>query len=227
MEDKTAHIISNARIFGSLNSEDIKALAKMGEKRQWRKGSQIISEGDEGDAIYLVLSGKVKVVLYGEEGREIVLSIMKKGDIFGEMALFDGEPRSANVEAIEDAECFVIRGDNLLKYIKNHPAVALNFLSHLSRRLREADRKIGGLALLDVCGRIAHTLLGIANTGNGMQGKGPPISKAEGVVTIERLTHEEKAAMIGSSREVVSRALKKMVQEGDGKIEKERFTLYI
>jgi len=219
MEDKTAHIISNARIFGSLNSEDIKALAKMGEKRQWRKGSQIISEGDEGDAIYLVLSGKVKVVLYGEEGREIVLSIMKKGDIFGEMALFDGEPRSANVEAIEDAECFVIRGDNLLKYIKNHPAVALNFLSHLSRRLREADRKIGGLALLDVCGRIAHTLLGIANAGNGIQGKG--------VVTIERLTHEEIAAMIGSSREVVSRALKKMAQEGYVKIEKERFTLYI
>ena len=219
MEDKIAHIISNARIFGSLNSEDIKALAKMGEKRQWRKGSQIISEGDEGDAIYLVLSGKVKVVLYGEEGREIVLSTMKEGDIFGEMALFDGEPRSANVEAIEDAECFVIRGDNLLKYIKNHPAVALNFLSHLSRRLREADRKIGGLALLDVCGRIAHTLLGIANAGNGIQGKG--------VVTIERLTHEEIAAMIGSSREVVSRALKKMVQEGYVKIEKERFTLYI
>ena len=219
MEDKIAHIISNARIFGSLNSEDIKALAKMGEKRQWRKGSQIISEGDEGDAIYLVLSGKVKVVLYGEEGREIVLSTMKEGDIFGEMALFDGEPRSANVEAIEDAECFVIRGDNLLKYIKNHPAVALNFLSHLSRRLREADRKIGGLALLDVCGRIAHTLLGIANAGNGIQGKG--------VVTIERLTHEEIAAMIGSSREVVSRALKKMAQEGYVKIEKERFTLYI
>ena len=219
MEDKIAHIISNARIFGSLNSEDVKTLAKMGEKRQWRKGSQIISEGDEGDAIYLVLSGKVKVVLYGEEGREIVLSIMKEGDIFGEMALFDGEPRSANVEAIEDAECFVIRGDNLLKYIKNHPAVALNFLSHLSRRLREADRKIGGLALLDVCGRIAHTLLGIANAENGMQDKG--------VVTIERLTHEEIAAMIGSSREVVSRALKKMAQEGYVKIEKERFTLYI
>src|SRR3990167_7168350 len=219
MEDKIAHIISNARIFGSLNSEDIKALAKMGEKRQWRKGSQIISEGDEGDAIYLVLSGKVKVVLYGEEGREIVLSTMKEGDIFGEMALFDGEPRSANVEAIEDAECFVIRGDNLLKYIKNHPAVALNFLSHLSRRLREADRKIGGLALLDVCGRIAHTLLGIANAGNGIQGKG--------VVTIERLTHEEIAAMIGSSREVVSRALKKMSQEGYVEIEKEKFILHI
>ena len=219
MEDKIAHIISNARIFGSLNSEDVKTLAKMGEKRPGWKGSQFTSQGDEGEAIYLVLSGKVKVVLYGEEGKEIVLSIMKEGDIFGEMALFDGEPRSANVEAIEDAECFVIRGDNLLKYIKNHPAVALNFLSHLSRRLREADRKIGGLALLDVCGRIAHTLLGIANAGNGIQGKG--------VVTIERLTHEEIAAMIGSSREVVSRALKKMVQEGYVKIEKERFTLYI
>src|SRR3990167_9613144 len=201
-EDRIENIIANARIFGSLSSKDIKALAGMGEKRRWHKGQHIISDGDEGDALYLMLSGKIKVVLYGEEGREIVLSIMKEGDIFGEMALFDGEPRSANVEAVEDTECFIIQGSTLLEYIKVHPAVALNFLSHLSRRLREADRKIGGLALLDVCGRIAHTLLGIANAGNGIQGKG--------VVTIERLTHEEIAAMIGSSREVVSRALKKM-----------------
>ncbi|MBI3754086.1 MAG: Crp/Fnr family transcriptional regulator [Deltaproteobacteria bacterium] len=219
MQEKIESIISHARIFGSLSSNDIKALAGMGERRQWQKGSQIISEGDEGDALYLILSGKVKVALYGEEGREIVLSIMKEGDVFGEMAIFDGEPRSANVEAIENVECFIIHGNNLLEYIKNHPVIALNFLAHLSRRLREADRKIGGLALLDVCGRIAHTLLGIANAGNGGQGKG--------VVDIERLTHEEIAAMIGSSREVVSRALKKMAREGYIKIEKKRFILHL
>ncbi|MBI5047464.1 MAG: Crp/Fnr family transcriptional regulator [Deltaproteobacteria bacterium] len=219
MDDKIENIIANAKIFSSLNESDIKALSKMGDRRHWQKGSQIISEGDEGNAIYLILSGKVKVVLYGEEGKEIVLSVMNKGDVFGEMALFDREPRSANVEAIEDAECFIIHGNNLLKYIENHPAVALNFLSHLSRRLREADRKIGGLALLDVCGRIAHTLLGIANASDDIQEKGD--------VTIERLTHEEIAAMIGSSREVVSRALKKMVEEGYVKVEKKRFILHI
>src|SRR3989344_3888863 len=219
MEDNIAKTISSARIFGSLSSEDVNALIKLGEKRHWPKGGQIIREGDIGDALYIILSGRLKVVLYGEEGKEIVLSIMKEGDIFGEMALFDGGPRSANVEVMEDAECFVMHGNALMEYIKTHPAVAISFLSHLSRRLREADRKIGGLALLDVCGRIAHTLLGIANAGNGIQGKG--------VVTIERLTHEEIAAMIGSSREVVSRALKKMAQEGYVKIEKERFTLYI
>ncbi len=219
MDDKIESIISNARIFGSLAGKDIKTLAKMGEKRQWLKGSQIISEGEEGDALYLILSGKVKVVLYGEEGKEIILSIMKEGDVFGEMALFDGEPRSANVEVVEDAECFIIHGDALLNYIKTHPAVALNFLAHLSRRLREADRKIGGLALLDVCGRIAHTLLSIANAESNMQ--------ETGVVSIERLTHENIAAMIGSSREVVSRALKKMNQEGYIKIEKKRFVLHV
>ncbi|MBI5875889.1 MAG: Crp/Fnr family transcriptional regulator [Deltaproteobacteria bacterium] len=219
MDDKIESIISNARIFGSLAGKDIKTLAKMGERRQWLKGSQIISEGEEGDALYLILSGKVKVVLYGEEGKEIVLSIMKEGDVFGEMALFDGEPRSANVEVIEDAECFIIHGDDLLNYIKIHPAVALNFLAHLSKRLREADKKIGGLALLDVCGRIAHTLLSIANAGSNMQGTG--------VISIERLTHEDIAAMIGSSREVVSRALKKMANEGYIKIEKKRFVLHI
>lgn len=219
MEDKLERIISNARIFGALTGKDIMTLAKMGERRQWRKGSQIISQGDEGNALYLIISGKVNVVLYGEDGKEVVLSIMKEGDVFGEMALFDGEPRSASVEAIEDAECFIIHGDDLLKYIKGHPSIALNFLAHLSKRLREADKKIGGLALLDVCGRIAHTLLGIANTDSNMQERG--------VVTIERLTHEDIAAMIGSSREVVSRALKKMSGEGYIKIEKKRFVLHI
>lgn len=220
MEDRIESIIANARIFSSLNSNDIKALAMLGKKRQWVKGGQIISEGDKGDTLYLILSGSVKVVLYGKDGKDIILSIMKEGDIFGEMSLFDAEPRSANVEAIEDVECFMIRGDDLLKYIKSHPAVALGFLAHLSRRLREADRKIGGLALLDVCGRIAHTLLNIANAGNS-------IKVGEGPVAIERLIHEDIAAMIGSSREVVSRALKKMVQEGYIKIEKKRFILHI
>lgn len=92
-------------------------------------------------------------------------------------------------------------------------------MAHLSRRLREADKKIGGLALLDVCGRIAHTLLSIANVGSNMQGKR--------IVDIERLTHEDIAAMIGSSREVVSRALKKMAKEGYIKIEKKRLVLHI
>lgn len=218
MEDNIAKTISNARIFGSLSSEDVNALIKLGEKRHWPKGGQIIREGDIGDALYIILSGRLKVVLYGEEGKEIVLSIMKEGDIFGEMALFDGEPRSANVEVMEDAECLVIHGNALMEYIKTHPAVAINFLSHLSRRLREADRQIGGLALLDVCGRIAHTFLGIANPGGKTE---------KGVVAIERLTHEEIAAMIGSSREVVSRALKKMAQEGYVEIEKEKFILHI
>lgn len=219
MEEKIEQIIANTRIFGSLNSKDIKALTEMGEKRHWNRGQQIISEGDKGDFLYLMLSGKAKVVLYGEEGKEIVLSVMKSGDVFGEMSLFDGEPRSANVETIEDTECFIIRGSALVDYMKNHPSMAFSFLSHLSRRLREADRKIGGLALLDVCGRIAHTFLEIANTGGNIQ--------KNGIVAIERLTHEDLAAMIGSSREVVSRALKKMTQEGYVETEKDKFILHI
>jgi CRP/FNR family cyclic AMP-dependent transcriptional regulator len=219
MEENIENIISKAQIFASLSSKDIEALAKRGEKRCWKKGQQIISEGDVGNTLYLMLSGKVKAVLYGEDGREIVLSVMKKGEIFGEMALFDGEPRSANIEVVDDAECFIMHGADFLEYMKAHPTVAINFLSHLSRRLREADKKIGGLALLDVCGRIAHTLLNIANAGGSV--------KKDGIVAIERLTHEEIASMIGSSREVVSRALKKMTSEGYVEIEKDRFILHI
>jgi CRP/FNR family cyclic AMP-dependent transcriptional regulator len=104
-----------------------------------------------------------------------------------------------------------------LDYMSRHHKVYMRFFAYLTGRLREATRKIGGLALLDVCGRIAHTLLGMARAAG----------TDKEVVEIERPTHEQLAAMIGSSREVVSRALKKMTQEGYIKIEKDRILLYI
>ncbi|OGP95613.1 MAG: hypothetical protein A2V53_04585 [Deltaproteobacteria bacterium RBG_19FT_COMBO_56_10] len=118
---------------------------------------------------------------------------------------------------MQDLQCLVVTKSAFLDYMSRHHKVYMRFFAYLTGRLREATRKIGGLALLDVCGRIAHTLLGMA--------------KAKGadkdVVEIERPTHEQLAAMIGSSREVVSRALKKMTQEGYIKIEKDRILLYI
>jgi len=203
--------------FGGVQKKDLIELIKLGDLKTWWKGSQVINKGDAGDALYVILSGKAKVTLYGEGGKEIVLSVINGGDFFGEMSLLDGEPRSANVEAVEDIECLVLKSRDFLAYLQKHPAVAVQLLIYQTKRLREADRKIGGLALLDVCGRIANTFIGIAEK-EGRQSD---------VTRINRLTHEDIAAMIGSSREVVSRALKKMAEEGYIGVEKESFVLYL
>jgi len=207
--------LSRNRLFSGLETFYLEDMMRRGEIKYWPSASQIISEGESGDAVYFILSGKAKVTLYGEEGREIVLAILKDGDMFGEMSIIDGKPRSANVEAVKDIQCLVVNRAAFLDYLSTHHKVYMRFFAYLTGRLREATRKIGGLALLDVCGRIAHTLIGMAKEGAG-----------EKVVAIERPTHEELAAMIGSSREVVSRALKKMTQEGYIKIEKTRILLY-
>lgn len=217
-EVRTEEVLARNPLFNGLETFYITGMITRGEVRSWPSGSQVIIEGESGDAVYFILSGRVKVTLYGEEGREIVLSILNEGDMFGEMSIIDDKPRSANVEAIKDLECLVISKSAFIEYLSTHHKVYMRFFAYLTGRLREATRQIGGLALLDVCGRIAHTLIGMAKEGAAAEEK---------VVAIERPTHEELAAMIGSSREVVSRALKKMTQDGYIKIEKGRILLYM
>lgn len=217
MKDKGfEQILSRNPLFSGLEDFYIKDLTAKGDVRSWPAGSQVIVEGETGEEVYFITSGKVKVTLYGEEGREIVLAVLKEGDVFGEMSIIDDKPRSANVEAVSVLECLVINKSAFLEYLARHHRVYGRLFAYLTGRLREATRKIGGLALLDVCGRIAHTLIGMSRAGGD-----------EKVVSIERPTHEELAAMIGSSREVVSRALKKMTQEGYIKIEKDKILLYM
>ena len=214
----TGAVLGKNPLFSGLEDFYVKDILQRGEIKSWPRGTQILTEGDVGDAVYFILSGRAKVTLYGEEGREIVLAVLKDGDMFGEMSVIDDKPRSANVEAVHDLECFAVGRENFLDYLKKHHKVYLRLFAYLTERLREATRKIGGLALLDVCGRIAHTLIGMSKAGE----KGP-----EKVISIAMPTHEELAAMIGSSREVVSRALKKMTEEGYIKTEKDRIVLYI
>ncbi len=218
-EGKNAReILSRNPLFKGLQDFYINDLMERGELKTWPAGTQIISEGEAGDAVYFILMGRAKVTLYGEEGREIVLSILKEGDMFGELSIIDEQPRSANVEAVQKLECMVIGRKAFLEYLSTHHKVYMMFFAYLTGRLREATRKIGGLALLDVCGRIAHTLIGMSKKGR---------SSKEKVISVERVTHEELAAMIGSSREVVSRALKKLTLEGYIKMEKDRILLYM
>jgi CRP-like cAMP-binding protein len=160
----------------------------------------ILFEDDPGDALYVVVSGQVKVVLIGEDGREVILSTLKDNEFFGEMALIDDQPRSAHVIAMEDSNLIVLRRDDFHKCLEETPRIALGLLQGLSKRLRQADHKIGGLVLLDVNGRVARLLLEMADDNDGK-------------VITRRLTHHMIAQMIGSSRETVSRTMRNFVEQ--------------
>ena len=199
-------------LFAELSDAEIDRVAELARERTYPKSSVILFEDDPGDALYVVVTGAVKVVLVGEDGREVILSVLKEGDFFGEMALIDDEPRSAHVIAMEDANLLVLRREDFQNRLREAPGMAVGLLRALSRRLREADDKIGGLVLLDVPGRIARLLLDLADESGSAQ-----IEKT--------LTHQTIAQMIGASRETVSRAMKEFQDAGLIGVERRRITL--
>jgi len=197
----TVDDLKRVPLFSDLSEAELARFAEVAREREYPKNSVILFEDDPGDALYIVSGGQVKVVLIGEDGREVILSVLSDGDIFGEMSLIDDEPRSAHVIAMRDSRLLVLRRDDFQQQIQQHPSVALKVLKVLVQRLRRADAKIGGLVLLDVNGRVARLLLDLAEESGG-----PRITR--------RLTHHTIAQMIGSSRETVSRAMRELTERG-------------
>lgn len=201
-------LLRSVPIFAGLDAASLDALERQCEVRRFDEGSVVVSEADPGDALFVLARGKVKVVLYGESGREVILSIFHKaGEVFGEMALLDDAPRSATVMAMEPSSMLVLSRRDFRALVDRHPSIALQVLTELSRRLRRADAIIGDLALLDVFGRLAAKLRTLAET----EGE----ETEAGILIRERPTQAEIAAMIGTSRETVSRALSELARRGD------------
>jgi CRP-like cAMP-binding protein len=194
-------VLKRVPLFSDLSEAELARFAEVTREREYPRNSVILFEDDPGDALYIVSSGQVKVVLIGEDGREVILSVLGDGDFFGEMSLIDDEPRSAHVIAMKDSRLLVLRREDFRTQLQQHPAVALTLLRVLVQRLRRADEKIGSLVLLDVNGRVAQLLLDLAEESGG-----PQITR--------KLTHHTIAQMIGSSRETVSRAMRELVDRG-------------
>ena len=193
--------LQSVPLFSHLSEEAAANISRATRERAYPKNSVIVFEDDPGDALFVVKTGQVKVVLIGEDGREVILSVLGKGDFFGEMSLIDDQPRSAHVIAMEDSRLLVLYRDDFRRCMERTPRIALGLLQALSRRLRSADDKIGGLVLLDVPGRVARLLLELADEGNG--------------TTISRsITHHTIAQMCGSSRETVSRTMRTFTEGG-------------
>ncbi len=199
-------------LFADLNEAEITRIADVSRERSYPKNSVILFEDDPGDALYVVVTGLVKVVLIGEDGREVILSVLKEGDFFGEMALIDDEPRSAHVIAMEDSNLLVLRREDFQQRLREMPGVGVGLLRAMSRRLREADEKIGGLVLLDVNGRVAKLLLRMADD-------------HDGVHITRKVTHHTIAQMVGSSRETVSRTMRDLSERGLIEVSRKAITI--
>ena len=201
-----SNLLKRVPIFEDLTNEELDALSQVSTLRALPKNSAVIVAEAEGDSLFIIQKGKVKVSLVGDDSREVILSILGEDDFFGEMSLLDGEPRSANVTTTEPAELLMIRRADFLHFLRKSPETAIKLLMVLAGRLRKTDRKIEGLALYDVAGRVTQTLLDLARE-QGTQTK-------EGILIKNRPTHQDLADMSGASRETVSRILKRLENQG-------------
>lgn len=180
----------------------VSELAGRGVERRYRAGTLLIQEGDGGDTVYVVRSGRLRVFVADQRGREVTLATCEAGDYVGEMAL-DGGPRSASVEATEATVCSVITRQTLEAFLEDRPQFALNLIRRLIRRARLATQSARSLALIDVYGRLAQLLDSMA------------LEQADGTRCIPmRLTHQDIANHIACSREMVSRLMRDLQDGG-------------
>ena len=194
-------VLQKVPLFSQLAPADLQRVLDLAREKAYPKNSVILFEDDPGDALFVVATGQVKVVLIGEDGREVILSVLGEGQFFGEMSLIDDEPRSAHVIAMEDSNLVVLRREDFESILLQTPLIAVALLKELTRRLRQADEKVGSLVLLDVHGRVARLMLEMADEEGGER-------------ITRRLTHHTIAQMIGSSRETVSRTMRDLVDKG-------------
>ncbi len=208
-------LLSRVPLFRALHEKDIKRLADVVILRKYDKNQAILREDDKHtSSMFIIVTGKIKVMITSYEGKEAILDIMEPGDYFGEMSIIDGEPRSASVYAVEHTELLILRREDLLVQIERNPKLALSMLIEFSRRLRIADRRISSLALLGVYGRIANLIIDLANK------KGEAVGKI--IVVKDRPTHQEIADMTGTTRETVSRVLNKLQRSGSLLVERDK-----
>jgi CRP-like cAMP-binding protein len=198
--------LRNVPIFNELSDQELEKIAALGVRKKYKKGSIILLEEETGAALFVIITGKVKIVRMDDDGREVILSILGESDFFGEMAILDGLTRSASVVATSKSELFMIHRRDFLKLLNDYPMVAIALLRELTGRLRKADTQIKSLSLKDAAGRVANVVLQLADE-VGMFRKGR--------VEIDELPlQQDLANMAGTSRETISRMIHKFIKKG-------------
>ena len=199
-------LLKKCSIFSKAPSDLLEQIGDISYLRDYKKGSYVFSQDEPGDTMYVVGSGLVKISVAAADGREKTLDILKSGDFFGEMALLDESPRSASAVIIEDSTLLVIYRKDFFESVVTNPQLVNRVLLTFVKRLREADAQISDLAFQSVAGRIARALMTFGDKFGQRTEKGQTI-------TI-RLTHQDLAELVGTSRETATKALGKFRDEG-------------
>ena len=189
-------VLRNIPHFSGLDERELERLSKVAIRRRAARGEQVVRAGEDAETLIVLLTGRAKVTNFDEEGREIILAWLSPGEFFGEMGLIDGSPRSANVVAVEPCELLILGKHEFERCMQDNFQVAKKLMQILVRRLREADRNIESLALLDVYGRVARLLLDMSEDASGKR------------VVRQKISKQDMARMIGASREMVSKVMR-------------------
>ena len=204
--DNAEGVLKRAPLFDALDDEDARALRRQTAEVKLSRGEHLFNEGDDGDSLYVVLEGKMKLTRAAADGRENLLSVIGPGEMFGELSLFDPRPRTSTASAVTDAVLASLKHEALTPWLRERPEVSLHMLRALAQRLRRANDVMADLVFTDVPGRVAKNLLDLADRFGSKE--------ADGLHVHHDLTQEELAQLVGASRETVNKALADFAARG-------------
>ena len=202
----TEDVLRDTPLFEALSEEDAKALRSGIIDVHLDRGERLFTEGDAGDKLYIILTGKIKLTKAAPDGRENLLSVHGPGEMFGELSLFDPVPRTASATAVTDAELAALAHEDVRTWLSSRPEVSMHLLRALAQRLRRINEVKADLVFTDVPGRVAKALLDLAERFG--------VQNSDGIQVNHDLTQEELAQLVGASRETVNKALADFAARG-------------
>ena len=204
-------IIRKAPLFSALDDEAAESLLQSMVSLKLNKGQVLFKEGQEGDRLFVIVQGKIKLGTASGDGRENLLSILGPGEMFGELSLFDPEPRASTAPAVTDSRLVSLAHDAVIGLVTSHPQTSLELLRRLAQRLRKSNEVLADLVFADVPGRVAKAIMEL--------GERFGVQKDDGLHVNHDLTQEELAQLVGASRETVNKALADFAARGWVKLE--------
>ncbi|MFZ5518309.1 MAG: Crp/Fnr family transcriptional regulator [Candidatus Zhuqueibacterota bacterium] len=199
------NLLKRVPIFSQLNDDELEKIRMLCVTQHYEKDRIILIEEESGNTLFIIQKGRVKVSRMSDDGREVILSILERGEFFGELSLIDGKARSASVTAIEDSEVLMLRRGDFMGLLEEHPQIAISLLKELAGRIRKSDTQIKSLSLQDAMGRVASALLLLAEDAGVIK---------QGRVVIHKIPlQQDLANMAGTSRETISRVFRHLEDE--------------
>jgi CRP/FNR family cyclic AMP-dependent transcriptional regulator len=212
MDQEALDVLSQVPLFAGLSADELMVLTRQASVRTYRKNTLLMEKGDEASSLYVILAGSVKVFSADDKGKEITLNELGPQDLVGELALIDDSRRTASVMTTETCRCLVLPKSSFLEFVRARPEVALRLLTVLAERVRRLTDEVERLALRDVYGRLVDTLNGRA-------------VDEDGRLITDALTQRDLAALVGASREMVSRIFKDLKAGGYIALEGKRIVI--